>query len=239
MHWRVLPSPCSMPIPNLASAPRKAISSVTICPVLMNATDSLPCASWIALNRSTNAARRDVPLHALQLPARVPEERRGGAIGRAERRERLPALRARHPEVHGIVGGRREVDRLAVLEVHVQPAPGRAEPAHDRRRLVGLEPRRHLPRPNSPGVRSSSRVSGPLRCKRRLSACLGAGDVFFASLASLVVIRRALRASWRQAPLRRRGTARGTRPRGRTGTPRPPSPSELQSSRRCSAPRRG
>ncbi len=30
MHWRVFPSPWRIPMPNLASAPRNAISSVTI-----------------------------------------------------------------------------------------------------------------------------------------------------------------------------------------------------------------
>ena len=53
MHWRVLPSPCAIPIPNLASAPSSAISSVAICPVLRNATDSGPCSAWIAWKRST------------------------------------------------------------------------------------------------------------------------------------------------------------------------------------------
>src|SRR5262249_40810671 len=42
MHWRVLPSPCTMPIPNLPSAPRSASSSVGLCPVPSHATDSGP-----------------------------------------------------------------------------------------------------------------------------------------------------------------------------------------------------
>ena len=52
MHWRVLPSPCAIPIPNFASAPSSAISSVAIWPVPRNATDSGPCRDWIALKRS-------------------------------------------------------------------------------------------------------------------------------------------------------------------------------------------
>jgi hypothetical protein len=52
MHWRVLLSQCKNPIPNLKSAPRKAISSVTIWPVLRNATDSGPWARLISFKRS-------------------------------------------------------------------------------------------------------------------------------------------------------------------------------------------
>ena len=43
MHWRVLPSPCAIPIPNFASAPSRASSSVGSWPVPRNATDSGPC----------------------------------------------------------------------------------------------------------------------------------------------------------------------------------------------------
>jgi len=56
MHWRVLPSPWSIPIPNFATAPRRAISSVAIWPVLRNATDSGPCSAWMARNRATIVA---------------------------------------------------------------------------------------------------------------------------------------------------------------------------------------
>ncbi len=57
MHWRVLPSPWTMPMPNLASAPSRAISSDAIWPVEMKATDSGPCSAWTALNRLTMASR--------------------------------------------------------------------------------------------------------------------------------------------------------------------------------------
>ena len=50
MHWRVFESQCNAPMPNFHSAPRKAISSVQICPVLRNATLSGPCWSMMALN---------------------------------------------------------------------------------------------------------------------------------------------------------------------------------------------
>lgn len=56
MHWRVLPSPCFMPMPNLARAPRNAISSVTIWPVLMKATESLPWRAWTDLNFFWNSS---------------------------------------------------------------------------------------------------------------------------------------------------------------------------------------
>jgi hypothetical protein len=56
MHWRVLPSPWTIPIPNLASAPRKASSSLTICPVPRKATESGPCLAWMALKFETKAS---------------------------------------------------------------------------------------------------------------------------------------------------------------------------------------
>ena len=45
MHCRVLPSPWTIPMPNFASAPSSAISSVGIWPVLENATDCRPVAA--------------------------------------------------------------------------------------------------------------------------------------------------------------------------------------------------
>ena len=82
MHWRVLPSPWTMPMPNLASAPSRAISSVAIWPVQRKATDSGPCSAWIALNRSTNGVERGRPSRpARALPVGVAQQRRGGAIG--------------------------------------------------------------------------------------------------------------------------------------------------------------
>jgi hypothetical protein len=56
MHWRVLPSPWTIPIPNLARDPRKASSSLTICPVPRKATESGPCLAWMALKLVTKAS---------------------------------------------------------------------------------------------------------------------------------------------------------------------------------------
>ena len=80
MHWRVLPSPWAMPMPNFASAPSSAISSVAICPVLRKATDSGPCAAWIARKRSTI-----VPSASSQPTARwtPPASRRSGVVARS------------------------------------------------------------------------------------------------------------------------------------------------------------
>ncbi len=52
MHWRVLPSPCRIPMPNFARAPRNASSSVQIWPVPSHAIASLPYFPWMALKRS-------------------------------------------------------------------------------------------------------------------------------------------------------------------------------------------
>ena len=80
MHCRVLPSPCSIPMPNLARAPSRAISSVGIWPVLRNASDSAPWRAWMALNRSTI-----VPSAASQLTGRwlPPASRRSGVVARS------------------------------------------------------------------------------------------------------------------------------------------------------------
>jgi hypothetical protein len=56
MHWRVLPSPWIIPIPNLASEPRNASSSDGSWPVPKNATDSAPCLACIPRKRETNAS---------------------------------------------------------------------------------------------------------------------------------------------------------------------------------------
>ena len=80
MHWRVLPSPCAMPIPNFASAPSSAISSVGICPVLRNATDSGPCCAWIALKRSTMVRSASSQPNGRWTPA---ASRRSGVVARS------------------------------------------------------------------------------------------------------------------------------------------------------------
>ena len=81
MHCRVFPSPCSIPMPNLARAPSRAISSVGIWPVLRNASDPAPWRAWMALNRSTI-----VPSAASQLAGRwwaSPASRRSGVVARS------------------------------------------------------------------------------------------------------------------------------------------------------------
>ena len=80
MHWRVLPSPCAIPIPNLASAPSSAISSVGICPVLRNATDSGPCRAWIAWKRSAIVRSAEPQLTGSWTPD---ASRRSGVVARS------------------------------------------------------------------------------------------------------------------------------------------------------------
>ena len=96
-----------MPMPNLASAPSSAISSVAIWPVLRNATDCGPCLAWIALKRvDERVAAPSSQSTGRSLPPRVAQQRRRRAIGRAQRRQRLPALGAGHAEVDRVVGAR-------------------------------------------------------------------------------------------------------------------------------------
>ena len=158
MHWRVLPSPWAMPMPNLASAPSRAISSVAIWPVLRKARDSGPCSAWIARKRSTIVREGLVPAHPALDAARVAAERRRGAVAGFQHRQSLPALGAGDAAVHGVVGGRGEADRLAVPEVHGQAAAGGAVAAHHVRGGVGLQAGRHLPEPEA--ARRPQQIAG-------------------------------------------------------------------------------
>ena len=82
----------------------------------------------------------DRPQHA----GRIAQQRGRCAVGRGERRERFPALRAGHAEIHRVVGIGCQVDRLALrVEVDLQRAAGAAE-ATDRLGGAGRrETRRH------------------------------------------------------------------------------------------------
>ena len=136
-------------MPNLASAPSRAISSVGICPVLRKATESSPCLAWMALHPRDERVDRRVPVDRRETTVRAAQQRRGRAIRRAERDERLPSLRAGHAEVHRVVGRRRDVDGVAVAKVDVERAAGGAEAADQPRRGVGLEPAGDLPEPEA------------------------------------------------------------------------------------------
>src|SRR5262249_47320589 len=80
---------------------------------------------------------RGLPIDGLEPAARVTQERRGRAIRRAQRGERLPSLRAGRAEVYRIIRRRRQVDRLAFAEVNVERAARRAKPADEARGRVG------------------------------------------------------------------------------------------------------
>ncbi len=94
MHWRVLPSPCTMPMPNLATAPSRAISSVAIWPVLRNATESGPCSACTALNREANVASA---LAQSTGTIRPRSSRSSGVVARSGARS---GARASHPLGH-------------------------------------------------------------------------------------------------------------------------------------------
>ena len=73
---------------------------------------------------------RLVPIHGLeQAGFWIAQERLRRAVGRGERRERLPTFRTGHPEVHRVIGGRCEVHRHAGLQMNVQRTTRRAEAA--------------------------------------------------------------------------------------------------------------
>ena len=80
MHWRVLPSPCTIPIPNFDSAPRNASSSLGICPVPRKATDCGPWVSPIFLKRDTIAPTASSHDAGMSLPAAL---RRSGCVARS------------------------------------------------------------------------------------------------------------------------------------------------------------
>ena len=96
--------------------------------------------------------RRRLPANRSQPAAGVAPQRGDSSIGSSEGGERLPSLGAGHAVVDRIVGGWAEVHGRAVAQVHVERAPGRAEAAHHRRRGIGLEARRHLPKPEPTGL---------------------------------------------------------------------------------------
>ena len=77
MHWRVLPSPWTMPMPNLASAPSSAISSVAIWPVLEERDRLRAVLGLDRLERAcTNVDERGLPVDGFELAARVAQQRR-------------------------------------------------------------------------------------------------------------------------------------------------------------------
>ena len=103
-----------MPMPNLARAPRATPSLRWRSGRCSGTrTDSGPCCALdrleaLAEQRHSAASQSTGP----SLPRLVAQQRRRRAVGRSERRQRLPAFGAGHAEVHGIVGSRREVHRL-------------------------------------------------------------------------------------------------------------------------------
>ena len=81
--------------------------------------------------------QRGLPVDRPPLAVGVAQQRDGRAVGGVEDRQRLPPLRAGHAEVDRVVGRGRQVDRLAVAQVDVQAATGRAVAADHARGRVG------------------------------------------------------------------------------------------------------
>ena len=147
MHWRVLPSQWIKPMPNFPERPRNAISSVTDLARAEPGDGFRPVLSLDLFEALAEEHHRALPIDRFQLAAG--SFRRSGVVarsGRCERRERLPAFRTGHPEVHRVMRVRAEVDRLPIPQMDIQPAAGGAEAADHRGGVVRLEPRRHLAR---------------------------------------------------------------------------------------------
>src|SRR5690606_23667000 len=79
-------------------------------------------------------------------------ERRRGAVWTLERRQRLPPLGARHPEIDGVVDRRRQADGLALPEVDVQAAARRTESADHAGGLVGRQAFGHQTQAEAAGL---------------------------------------------------------------------------------------
>src|SRR6185312_11405551 len=107
-------------------------------------------------------AERALPRDRLLLTARVAQERNDRAIGRGQRRQRFPALGARHAEVDRIAPRRRQVHRAPLTQVHRQRAARRAVAAHHVGGGVGSEARRHAAEAEAP------RLEGQLARQRPL-----------------------------------------------------------------------
>ena len=205
MHWRVLPSPWTMPMPNLASAPSNAISSVAIWPVARNATDSGPCLAWIALKRSTKVASAVVPVDAAPACRRASRSSGvRGAVGRAQRRQRLPTLGAGHAEVDRIVARRREVHRVAVAQVDRR---GRSRSSRSR---TPWSWSRRAPGGPAPG-RGRSRPAAQQVARERAVRCVDSAATCPA--VPLVICISRLPASAARLAAAKKGTARTARRR--------------------------
>src|SRR5262249_30963476 len=89
---------------------------------------------------------------------------RRGAVAGGEHREGLPPLGAGHAPVDRVVGGRRQADRLAFLEVDVQAAARRAKAAGHGRGGVGQA--------SGGGLAQSELAASQFELARQLAAAL-------------------------------------------------------------------
>ena len=172
MHCRVLESQCSPPIPNLKSAPSKAISSVHIWPLLRNAIDSGPCWSSSALNLSVNTwspwsqstgSKRCVFLFR----SRGVVARSGAASGASASQ---PLGHAR-PRFTGYSGSGVRLTARPFCRCAWRPQPTEQKPHTSDVTASGAKRAGTLPSPKSPGRNVSSAVSGPSHRRSGESRC--------------------------------------------------------------------
>jgi hypothetical protein len=157
-------------MPNLANAPRNAISSVGICPVERNATDSGPCSSMIARKRVTKVATADSqsmgrrrPLASRHNGVRARSSAASGASASHPLGHAMPRLTG-----YSVVGVRLTATpsrRCTSSEQPVEQKPHTIDVVASGRSRLGT-----CPNPNPPGDRTSSRVSAPSRRRRRFIA---------------------------------------------------------------------
>ena len=170
MHCRVLPSPCTRPMPNLAKAPSKAISSVTIWPVLRKATESGPCSPRIALKRATNVRIAVSQSVGSGLP------RLFFTSGVTARSLDSSTLRLPHPLGQAMP----RLTGYSVAGVRPIASPRRKwmfspHPVEQKPQTIvvvasGTSRAGTLPRPKPPGASSISRVRSPSRFSRKSSS---------------------------------------------------------------------
>ena len=142
-----------MPMPNLASAPSSAISSVGIWPVERNATDSGPCSAWIGPDAVAEHVERRRPSR----PGAAARSRRAAAgawPGRA--RSGVSAsqpLGQAMPRFTGWSSVGREADGPPSRRWMSSPQPVEQKPHTMRVVAVGHPVRRHLAEAEAAGQR--------------------------------------------------------------------------------------
>lgn len=102
-----------------------------------------------------------VPVHGFTI-----QQGSGSAIRGVEGSQRLPAFRARHPQVHGVLRVGREIDGLALfIQMDLQTTARGAEAAHRVGHGDGLGAGGQTAETNLAGSCTNSLVMGPLKAR--------------------------------------------------------------------------